>query len=118
MHVYIANEDPEMRHALRVLLEQRLGHQVVGEAAHAHGLTALVEAVAPDLVLISWDLPGRVDARLVQGIHRLMPAPRVVVTSCHPDLREHALAAGADAFADTGQPASQLLAVLAALPAC
>jgi DNA-binding NarL/FixJ family response regulator len=112
MHAYIADDDPEVRRALRLLLEQKLGSQVVGEAAHTYGLISLVESTQADLVIIDWELPGRVDAKLLAGLHQLAQAPRVIVTSCHPDLRNVALAAGADAFAGKGEPPENLVAAL------
>ena len=116
MHVYIADDDPEVRRALRLLLEQRLGSQVVGEAAHTYGLISLVESTQADSVIIDWELPGRVDAKLLVGLHQLAQAPRIIVMSCHPDMKKVALAAGADAFAGKGEPPEQLLAALVERP--
>ncbi len=112
MHAYIADDDPEVRRALRLLLEGKLGYQVVGEAAHSYGLISLVESAGADLVILDWELPGRVDARLLRGMHALAASPRIIVVSCYPDLREAARAAGADGFAAKGDPPEQLQAVL------
>jgi DNA-binding NarL/FixJ family response regulator len=112
MHVYIADDDPEVRSALRLLVEQKLRGEVVGEAAHTHGLISLVESAGADLVILDWELPGRVDARLLTCLHVLDLAPRIVVTSSHHELERQIVAAGADAFAGKGDPAERLLAAL------
>jgi DNA-binding NarL/FixJ family response regulator len=114
MRAYIADDDPEVRRALRLLLEQRLGHHVVGEAAHTYGLISLIESAQADLVILDWELTGRVDARLLANLRRLAQVPRIIVVSCHPDVREAALAAGADGFAGKGDSPEQFLAVLMA----
>ncbi len=113
MRVYIADDEPEVRRALRLLLEQKMGYTVVGEAAHTHGLISLVEAAGANLVLIDWELPARVDARLLAGLHRLALSPRIVVLSSCADLQETAMVAGADAFASKCDPPERLLATLA-----
>jgi DNA-binding NarL/FixJ family response regulator len=114
LRAYIADDEAEVREALRLLLEQKLGCQIVGEAAHAHGLISLVDSAHADLVLIDWELPGRVDARLLEGLRQLASRPRIIVCSSYPDLKEAALAAGADAFAGKGDPPELLLAVIRA----
>ena len=114
LRAYIADDEAEVREALRLLLEQKLGCQIVGEAAHTHGLISLVGSAHADLVLIDWELPGRVDARLLEGLHQLVSRPRIIVCSSYPDLKEAALAAGADAFAGKGDPPEHLLAVVRA----
>jgi DNA-binding NarL/FixJ family response regulator len=110
--VYLADDDVEVRRALRFALEQSLGLVVTGEAAHAHGLPALVEAAQADVVLIDWDLPGRVDAWLIADVRRLPNQPRVIITSSHADVREAALATGAIGFADKSEPPESLLEVV------
>jgi DNA-binding NarL/FixJ family response regulator len=114
LRAYIADDEAEVREALRLLLEQKLGCQIVGEAAHTHGLISLVGSAHADLVLIDWELPGRVDARLLEGLRQLASRPCIFVCSSYPDLKEAALAAGADAFAGKGDPPELLLAVIRA----
>jgi DNA-binding NarL/FixJ family response regulator len=114
LRAYIADDEAEVREALRLLLEQKLGCQIVGEAAHTHGLISLVGSAHVDLVVIDWELPGRVDARLLEGLRQLASRPRIIVCSSYPDLKEAALAAGADAFAGKGDPPELLLAVIRA----
>ncbi len=115
MRVYIADDDAEVRRALRLLLEQEGGYEVVGEAAHTHGLVGLAESAAADLVIIDWELPGQVGRRLLAAIHELSQAPRIIAVSTLSDLRERTLGAGADAFAAKCNPPDQLLDIVRAL---
>jgi DNA-binding NarL/FixJ family response regulator len=107
----------DVRLALRLLLEQRLDFQVVGEATHAYGLVSLVNSAHADLVLIDWEIPGRIDARLITGLRQLVRRPRVIIMSSYPDVEGAALVAGADAFISKGSPPDQFMALLAASPA-
>lgn len=112
---YLADDDVEVRRALRLMLEQRLGLRVAGEAAHTHGLASLVESTQADIVLIDWELPSKVDAWLIADLHRLLWRPVVIITSCQSDAKDAALAAGADAFADKSEPPESLLRVVKVL---
>jgi DNA-binding NarL/FixJ family response regulator len=108
----LADDDVEIRQALRVMLEQRLGVIIAGEAAHTYGLAPLVEGTQADIVIIDWDLPYRVDAWLVAELRRLSRKPLVVITSSHADVKEAALLAGADAFVDKSEPPEAFLGVV------
>lgn len=94
------------------MLEQRLGVRIAGEAAHTYGLAPLVEATQADIVLIDWDLPNSVDAWLIAELHRLSRRPVVVITSSQADVRDAALAAGAEAFVDKSEPPESFLQVV------
>ena len=58
MQVLLADDQIEVRSALRLLLDQETGITIVGEAINAEELFAKVESFLPDLVLLDWELPG------------------------------------------------------------
>jgi len=58
MRVLIADDQPEVRSSLQLLLEQLPNVTVVGEATGAGDLLAQVSVSCPDLVLLDWELPG------------------------------------------------------------
>jgi DNA-binding NarL/FixJ family response regulator len=58
MQILLADNQPKVRFGLRVLLKRQPGLKVIGEAINAEELLAQVEADCPDLVLLSWGLPG------------------------------------------------------------
>lgn len=112
VRVYLADDDAEVRQAFRVMLEQRFGVSIAGEAAHTYGLAPLVEGTQANIVIIDWDLPYRVDAWLIAELGRLRCKPIVVITSSHADVKEAALLAGADAFVDKSEPPEAFLLVV------
>jgi PleD family two-component response regulator len=56
--VLVADGDPSVRSALRLVLCQAVGLNVVEEASDAAHLLVAAAASAPDLVLLDWNLPG------------------------------------------------------------
>jgi DNA-binding NarL/FixJ family response regulator len=112
MHVLLADAEDNVRYGLRVLLEERTDLQVAGEAADAESLLAQVEAACPDLVLLSWDLPGRKGTELVSALRSACPDLHVIVLSGRPEARTTILDAGADAFVSKVEPPERLLAAI------
>lgn len=112
VRVYLADDDVEVRRALRFMLEQGLGVKIAGEAAHTYGLAPLVEGAQADIVLIDWELPHRVDACLIAELHRLSSRPVVIITSSRADMKDAALAAGAEGFVDKSEPPESLVRVV------
>ena len=116
MYILIADDQPTVRSALRLLLEQEPGLGVIGESADAQDLVTQVKVNCPDLVLLDWELSG-IPARsnLIVTLRALCPRLRVVVLSGRPEMRDAAWAAGADAFISKGNPPEGLLAILRAV---
>lgn len=123
MRVLLADDQAEVRSALRLLLEQGAGLTVVGEAAEAGDLLAQARGLVPDLVLLDWELPGKPatdgtrpgECPLLVALRSCYPRPLVVVLSGRPEAQRAALAAGADAFVSKGDPPERLLTTLHAL---
>jgi DNA-binding NarL/FixJ family response regulator len=129
MRILLADDQPKVRFALRVLLERQPGLKVVGEAADADDLLTQMETACPDLVLLAWELPGHVLSprrpELVEGskglargdllsaLRRVCPNSFVIVLSGRMEVRRAALAAGADAFVYKCDPPERLLAAIA-----
>jgi len=112
MRILIADDQERVRFALRVLLAQQPGVQVVGEAASGEALLAQAGAVAADLALVDWELPRLAEAGGLPGIHRSAPALQIVVLSSRPGVRQAALAMGGAAFVSKGEPPERLLTVI------
>ena len=109
MRVLIADNQPKVRRALRVLLEQDDQVEIVGEAANAEGLWAQMETTAPCLVLLGGNLPGLAMADLLLALRQANPEVKVIVLSTQPELGPAALAAGADAFLSKTETPERLL---------
>ena len=122
MRVLLADDQPKVRSALGLLLEQEPGLCVVGEATEAEELLTQIKATRPDLMLLDWELPGLALANsvgagkhLLSVLHVFYPNLRIIALSGRPEAHQAALAAGADAFVSKGDPPERLLATLQAI---
>ena len=78
MRILLADGQPKVRFALRVLLEQRPEFEVAAEAADAKDLLECVKVDCPDLILLGWELPGMTDGDLLAALRRLCPNLAVI----------------------------------------
>lgn len=122
MKIILADDQPEVRSALRLLLEQCTGLIPVSEASDADGLLDQARRLHPDLILLDWELPGGVStsdnppqAGLLADLRRLAPQVKVVALSGRPEARAQALDAQVYAFVSKGEPPEQLLEILSGL---
>ncbi len=112
MRVLIADDRPQVRSALRLLLEQGSGVTVVGEAVDMEQALELTAGQRPDLVLLDWELPGQDGDAVLARLRAVRPGLVVIALSGRPEARRAALAAGADAFVSKGDPPERLLAAV------
>lgn len=115
MRVQLADSRPRVRFALRALLEEQPEVWIVGEATHSRDLLAQVETICPDLLLLSWELPGRPGEDLLVLLRRSCPQLYVIILSGRRTARQVVLAAGADAFVSKIAPPEELLAAIEAV---
>jgi DNA-binding NarL/FixJ family response regulator len=112
MRVLLADDEARVRSALRLLLEQAAGLDVVGECASGEALAAQIASRCPDLLLLDWELPRLQECGAVSALHAICPALIVIALSGKPEAAKSALAAGADAFVSKGDPPERLLEAL------
>jgi DNA-binding NarL/FixJ family response regulator len=113
MRLLLADDRPKTRFALRTLLRLQTGLTVVGEAATADGLLALAEQTSPDVVLLGWGLRGFQADKLLPALRSICPHIYVIALSSRPEVRDAALAAGADAFVSKIDSPKRLLMAIA-----
>ncbi len=117
MRILIADDQAEVRSALRLLIEQDSELVVAGEAEDVIGLITEAIDESPDLVLLDWELPAlQRPAALIAALRGLAQS-RIIVLSGRPEARQQALAAGADEFISKGDSPEGLLATLLAIHA-
>lgn len=112
MQVLLADDQLKVRSALRIILEQQPGVEVVGETDDADGLMVQVDAIHPDLILLDWELPGLSRNGRFSALRSRHPDVRVIALSGRPEARRAALEAGADAFVSKVEPPDRLLEAL------
>ena len=112
VRVLVADDQPHVRSALRLLLAQEPGITVVSEAADAEQALRMMVQQRPDLVLLDWELPGQNSVAMLHALRALRPRLRVIALSGRPEARQAALDAGADGFVSKGDPPERLLAAV------
>ena len=112
MRVLLADGEPRVRSALRLLLGQDPDLSVVAEVTNAAELFDHVRGTCPDLLLLDWELPGPKGIHVFGLVHRRCPQLPVIALSVRPEARQAALAAGARAFVSKGDPPERLLAAM------
>lgn len=109
MRVLIADDQAEVRSALKILLGQVDGSFLSEEAADAESLLERTEQFQPDLVLLDWELSGRGMADKVHDIRKRAQGTAIIALSGRPEAARTALMAGVDAFVSKGENSDALL---------
>jgi DNA-binding NarL/FixJ family response regulator len=117
MRVVLADGEPDVRWALRLLLIYDVGMQVVGEVADASELWAQLQEARPDLLLLDWSLFGAGVGAALARLRADYPLLHVIVLSGYPEAGRAALAAGADAFVSKADLPEQMVRTLNAVSA-
>lgn len=112
MRVILADDQPEVCSALRLLLEEKPGINVLSEVGNTYELLRQVQASCPDLILLDWELPGASSKELVPLLHTLCPHLEIIALSSHPQMKPAALKAGVRHFICKSEPPEQLLTAL------
>jgi len=112
--ILIADDQPQVRRALQLLLEQELQEISVMEATDTASLLTQIAACCPDLVLLDWGLPGMAAPDLLIALRQTCATLTIIVLSGQPEADRDALRAGADAFVSKADPPEQLLAAIRA----
>ena len=115
MRIVLADHQADVRSALRLLVTHVLGLQVVGEVTAAADLWTQVQDAGPDWLLLEWGLLGAGVGAALARLHAMYPDLQVIVLSGHPEVRQHALAAGADAFVCKADSPEQTIKTLGAV---
>jgi len=112
IRVLIADDQPQVCSAVRLLLVHQPDVVVVGEARDLEQTLALSARQHPDLVLLDWELPGQSDTGALESLRALDPGVVVIALSGQPQARRAALSAGVDGFVSKGDPPERLLAAI------
>lgn len=115
LRILIAGSRSPDRSALRLLLQEASGLEVVGEAADSEELLAEVQAKHPNVVLLELGLPGQPSLELLPALRSHNGRPVVIVLSGRPELEQAVRDAGAHAFFNLGESPRCLLAALRAI---
>jgi two-component system invasion response regulator UvrY len=110
--IILADPHPQVRSALRLLLEQANGLRIAGEAGTAEEAITRVRTSCPALIILDWGLPGVSPGNLIGMLRDWCPDLLVIALSSRPESRQPALAAGVDGFVSKGDPPERVLSVV------
>lgn len=115
--IVIVDDHPLVRSGIAVALRACEEVAVVGEAEDARSAYLLVDALAPDLVVLDLMLPAEDGITAAREIRRRRPETRILLLSGYvrPDLAAYAIEAGADGVVLKSQPADDLRAAVQAV---
>ena len=100
MRVVLADDDAEMRNALRALLAEHPDIEVVGEAADGQAAVERALELQPALVLMDLAMPGMGGIEATRLVLEALPSIHVIALSLHDDRHfvEAMRAAGASGY--------------------
>jgi DNA-binding NarL/FixJ family response regulator len=92
--------------------------QVVGSAASGTEAVSLAQALHPDVILMDVHMPTMDGIEATRHVRRVSPRSRVVVVTAarSPELRAHAMAAGAERLLTKDTPAIGLIDAILDFP--
>lgn len=96
--ILLADDNSDLRSALRLLLETRLDVELIVEARDMEHVLAQVEDSRPDCIILDWELPGRPTRERISILRTLVPGLKVIAFSARPESKQIALKEGVEAF--------------------
>ena len=115
MRILLAEDQSSTRFALRAIIKQQSGWEVVGEVIEAGQLNDQIEKTRPDLVLLALTLLDLDLEEMLPFLREKYPSVDVIVLSGRPEVCQNALAAGASDFVSKVDPPDRLLEAIAAI---
>lgn len=112
MNILLADDQPRVRFALRILLEQQTDWKVVGEAVNAAELLDQLACIHPDLVLLDGELPGLEYPAHLRSIRTSCPAVCIIALSESLPGAANGNSDRVDAVASKAHSPDHLLAVI------
>ena len=107
--VLITDDRLASRKGLRALMLTQPDIQVVGEVKNGERAIEFIKKNKPDVVLMDVFMPKMNGLEATKIIKKRWQNIRVVILTLHDDIREEALAAGADAFLVKGCSPDKLI---------
>ena len=77
--IVLADDHTVVRRALRVLLEEEPGFEVVAEAEDADGAIRYLRGHKPDVLILDLNMPGRPSLEAIGEMHEASPETKIVV---------------------------------------
>ena len=116
--IMIVEDSPRVRRALKALISQQTGVNIIGEASNGQEAIQKIEKRIPDIVLMDMRMPVMDGFEAMRIIKSRWPRVKLVAMTMYPDCQAAAYSAGADAFLVKGCSKEELFSkVLGGKPA-
>ena len=115
MYILLADDNPEVRSALRLLLEHEPVFAQIVEISDSQSLLMHLKKDCPVVVLLDWELPGPNRSDLLNELRSYCPDMKIIALSSKYEARQEAQEAGVDAFVSKAEPSELVLTTLYAL---
>jgi DNA-binding NarL/FixJ family response regulator len=111
VRVYIVDDHPPIREAIRTRIEETLDIEVCGESATSAEAFHEIESLQPDVAIIDISLEDAHGLDLVQNVQAQHPETQLMVYSMYDEMvyAERAIRAGASGFLMKDEPVSELI---------
>jgi len=100
LRVFLADDHPLLRMAVRLSLTQQKDMEVVGEASDGYSAVEKIQASIPDVAVLDVEMPGLSGIRAIRILRRVIPEMKIVVLSTYnkEEYIREAIQAGADGY--------------------
>jgi DNA-binding LytR/AlgR family response regulator len=88
--VLIAEDDPDMRHVIRKVVEEVEDVRVIGEGGDGLEAIKLIKELSPQVVFVDVDLPGKNGVELAREIFDINPRTFIVFATASSEFRAEA----------------------------
>jgi len=93
--ILICDDNPNIRHLLRVFVESQTPFKICGEAGHGTEAIEKARDLQPDLILLDFSMPAMTGADAAKVIKKLMPRTKIILFSMNFDYVPRSLASDA-----------------------
>jgi DNA-binding NarL/FixJ family response regulator len=115
IRVIVADDSKRTRHALCSLLATYGDLEIAGQAEDGEEAVQLIERERPDVAILDVHMPRLDGLQATARIKASNPDVRILVLSLAAELRDQAMALGADAFVTKGSSQEHLLRAIRSL---
>lgn len=114
MTVLLVDDSPVLVSALKGLLSEIDGLEMVGQAGCVEDAIAGIQSLRPDVVILDFLMPGGTGIDVLTAVKKANSAPAVIMLTndSYRQVRERCLKASADAFFDKSTEFEEVASVL------
>lgn len=112
--IFIADDHPMIRSAIKNILRKKDKLRILGEANNGIELLALVKKTVPDIAIIDLEMPKMNGYETISKLHTIYPEIKIIAFSgfLNKDNQQQAIKRGADATISKAESSRTLIAAL------